>query len=165
MTDPPPRPYRPCVGIVLCNSRGEIFAGERRDTSGAWQMPQGGIDRDEQPATAALRELHEELSVPASAVKLLARTDDWTTYELPDELIEKSWGGRYRGQKQLWFLYLLEADDAVIDIDTGHPEFQSWRWMTPEALLEEIVPFKRAVYERVLAHFRPALDALRAQRG
>lgn len=164
MTSPPPLPLRPCVGIALCNARGELFAGERTDTEGAWQMPQGGIDRDEQPETAALRELEEEISVPPSAVTLLSQTRDWVTYELPGDLIGKTWGGKYRGQRQLWFLYLLDGGDELIDLETEHPEFRAWRWMAPDELLAAIVPFKRAVYERVIDEFRPVLDA-RASRG
>ena len=150
--------YRPCVGIVLANARGQIFAGQRLDfASDAWQMPQGGIDKGEDAQTAALRELAEETGLPASAVQIEAQTTDWVTYELPDDLIPKLWGGRYRGQKQMWFLMRLVGDESLINIQTDIPEFSRWLWMTPDALLASIVPFKRDVYARVLAEFGPKL--------
>ncbi|MGR3723194.1 RNA pyrophosphohydrolase [Abyssibius alkaniclasticus] len=150
--------YRPCVGIVLANARGQIFAGQRLDfASDAWQMPQGGIDKGEDAQTAALRELAEETGLPASAVQIEAQTANWLTYELPDDLIPKLWGGRYRGQKQMWFLMRLVGDESQINIQTEIPEFSRWQWMTPEALLASIVPFKRDVYARVLAEFGPKL--------
>ncbi|UPH72756.1 RNA pyrophosphohydrolase [Abyssibius alkaniclasticus] len=150
--------YRPCVGIVLANARGQIFAGQRLDfASDAWQMPQGGIDKGEDAQTAALRELAEETGLPASAVQIEAQTADWVTYELPDDLIPKLWGGRYRGQKQMWFLMRLVGDESQINIQTDIPEFSRWQWMAPEALLASIVPFKRDVYARVLAEFGPKL--------
>ncbi|NNU78838.1 RNA pyrophosphohydrolase [Halovulum dunhuangense] len=157
MTDPASLPYRPCVGVVLMNGAGEVFAAERIDTPGAWQMPQGGIDEGETPESAALRELTEEISVPAGAVELVARTRDWVTYDLPPELIGKAWGGRYRGQKQLWFLLRLVGDESQIDLATPHPEFRAWRWMRADALIAAIVPFKRAVYAQVLDEFAPHL--------
>ena len=150
--------YRPCVGIVLANARGQIFAGQRLDfASDAWQMPQGGIDKGEDAQTAALRELAEETGLPASAVQIEAQTANWLTYELPDDLIPKLWGGRYRGQKQMWFLMRLVGDESLINIETEIPEFSRWQWMAPEALLASIVPFKRDVYARVLAEFGPKL--------
>lgn len=150
--------YRPCVGIVLANARGQIFAGQRLDfASDAWQMPQGGIDKGEDAQTAALRELAEETGLPASAVQIEAQTTNWLTYELPDDLIPKLWGGMYRGQKQMWFLMRLVGDESQINIQTEIPEFSRWQWMAPEALLASIVPFKRDVYARVLAEFGPKL--------
>ena len=150
--------YRPCVGIVLANARGQIFAGQRLDfASDAWQMPQGGIDKGEDAQTAALRELAEETGLPASAVQIEAQTTNWLTYELPDDLIPKLWGGMYRGQKQMWFLMRLVGDESLINIETEIPEFSRWQWMAPEALFASIVPFKRDVYARVLAEFGPKL--------
>ena len=154
--------YRPCVGVVLSNGRGEIFAGQRLDfVSDAWQMPQGGIDKGEAPEAAALRELAEETGLPSDAVAIIRQTHDWVTYDLPDELIPKLWGGRFRGQKQLWYLMELQGDERLIDIKTDIPEFSRWQWMGPEALLASIVPFKRAVYAQVLADFAPELSAQR----
>ncbi|MEX0971087.1 MAG: RNA pyrophosphohydrolase [Paracoccaceae bacterium] len=150
--------YRPCVGIVLANANGHIFAGQRLDfVSDAWQMPQGGVDKGEDAQTAALRELSEETGLPASAVRIEAQTAGWVTYELPDELIPKLWGGKYRGQKQMWFLMRLVGDESLINIKTQIPEFSRWQWMAPDALLASIAPFKRAVYEAVLAELGPKL--------
>lgn len=144
-------PYRPCVGILLLNKDGLIFTGERIDAPGAWQMPQGGIDDGETPRAAAVRELGEEIGVLPQHVEVIGQTQDWVTYDLPDHLLGKMWGGKYRGQKQQWFKMRLIADDSAINIATEHPEFANWRWCTKEQLLADIVPFKRAVYEQVAA--------------
>lgn len=151
-------PYRPCVGVVLTNAEGLIFAGQRLDsTAEAWQMPQGGIDPGEAPLDAALRELREETGVPASAVEVLAEASDWIAYDLPVELVPKLWKGRYRGQQQRWFLMRLTGDDALIDIATPEPEFRAWRWAAPDTLIDMIVPFKRATYRAVFDAFRDRL--------
>lgn len=147
-------PYRPCVGIVLANREGRIFAGQRSDRDvDAWQMPQGGIDLGETPKDAAVRELTEETGLPASAVRIEAETAGWLRYDLPHDVVPKIWKGRYRGQEQKWFLLRLAVDDTGIDIATAHPEFSEWRWMTANELLANIVPFKRPVYEAVLSEF------------
>ena len=150
-------PYRPCVGVVLARADGRVFAGERVDTPGAWQMPQGGIDAGEAPRTAALRELAEETGVGADLVRLEAQTPDWIAYDLPDDLLGKLWGGRYRGQSQLWFLARFLGGDGDIRIDGDHQEFAQWAWMTTEELVAHIVPFKRGVYDRVFAALGPKL--------
>lgn len=147
-------PYRPCVGVVLVNPQGLVFVGERIDTPGAWQMPQGGIDDGETPENAAIRELYEETGVPASMVEVVAEHPDWIGYDLPDHLMGKMWGGRYRGQTQKWFLLRFQGDDSVIDLKAKDEEFARYRWSTPDEALENIVPFKRAVYEEVLGHFK-----------
>jgi putative (di)nucleoside polyphosphate hydrolase len=147
-------PYRPCVGVALMNRAGALFAGQRIDTAAeAWQMPQGGVDPGEAPVEAALRELGEETGVPAGAVTVVAESPDWISYDLPADLVPKVWKGRFRGQKQLWFLMRLEGDDSLIDIRTAHPEFRTWRWARPEELLAMIVPFKRATYAAVFEAF------------
>jgi putative (di)nucleoside polyphosphate hydrolase len=153
-------PYRPCAGVMLVNPAGLVFAGQRIDNPGpAWQMPQGGIDEGETPEAAALRELREETGLPAAAVQILARTPDWLHYDLPPELVPMIWKGRYRGQKQHWFLMRFLGADSEIDIATPDPEFSRWCWMTPEDLVERIVPFKRDLYTRVFAAFRDHLAA------
>lgn len=152
--DPETLPYRPCVGVMLIDGQGRIFAGRRIDSDvPAWQMPQGGIDEGEAPEAAALRELWEETGVTGALVTPLGRTDDWVTYELPPQLLGKIWKGRYRGQKQLWFLYRFEGRDEQVNIATEHPEFSEWKWITAAEMLAAIVPFKRAVYEEVVASF------------
>ncbi|WEF23974.1 RNA pyrophosphohydrolase [Paracoccus sp. S3-43] len=153
-TGPGGLPYRPCAGVVLINADGLVFAGQRIDMPGAWQMPQGGIDKGEDPRQAALRELAEETGLPADKVEVLGETPDWVYYDLPPELLGKVWKGRYGGQRQKWVLMRFLGDDSDIRIETDHPEFEEWRWMPAAALLENIVPFKRGVYEEVLAAFR-----------
>ena len=152
-------PYRPCVGIMLCNAEGGIFAGQRLDNlSDAWQMPQGGIEKDEEPETAALRELTEETGIPADAVEIVTRTADWIPYELPAHLIPKLWKGRFRGQKQIWFLMRFKGSDDLINIETEEPEFSQWCWMPASDLLDKIVPFKRETYERVIREFKTQIS-------
>ena len=151
-------PYRPCAGIVLVNADGLVFAGLRIDsTAEAWQMPQGGIDKGETAREAALRELGEEIGVAPAMVDVLAESADWIYYDLPEELLGKVWKGKYGGQKQKWFLLRFNGTDADIDIQTEHPEFKRWQWTTKEELVEKIVPFKRAVYEQIVAEFRDHL--------
>lgn len=151
-------PYRPCVGVVLINSQGLIFAGQRVDsTVPAWQMPQGGIDDGEKPRIAALRELWEETGVTEDLVEVIEKTPDWVTYDLPPELLGKVWGGKYRGQRQRWFLMRFLGRDEQVNIATDHPEFERWRWISADEMVASIVPFKREVYQAVVAAFRPHL--------
>jgi putative (di)nucleoside polyphosphate hydrolase len=151
-------PYRPCVGVVLINSDGLIFAGQRIDNPvPAWQMPQGGIDADEKPRAAALRELWEETGVTGDLVEFIAKTPGWVTYDLPPELLGKVWKGKFRGQRQKWFLFRFLGQDDQIRIETEHPEFSCWRWIGADEMVASIVPFKRAVYDEVIAAFRPHL--------
>lgn len=148
-------PYRPCVGVMMINADGLIFAAQRIDSpTPAWQMPQGGIDDGENPGLAALRELEEEISVPPALVAPLAETRDWLAYDLPHDIVPHIWKGRYRGQKQRWFLMRFTGADSQIDLNTAQPEFSEWRWVQADEMITAIVPFKRAIYEQVVAEFR-----------
>jgi putative (di)nucleoside polyphosphate hydrolase len=154
MIDPASLPYRPCAGVMLLNAQGQVFVGQRLDsTLEAWQMPQGGIDEGEDALAAAIRELGEETGVAPDKVQLLAEAPDELTYDLPEELIGKVWKGKYRGQRQRWFLFRFLGSDADIDIATAHQEFRAWRWLDPRDLPAVIVPFKQALYQQVLAAF------------
>ena len=149
-------PYRKGVGTMLVNPRAEVFVARRNDMiSEAWQMPQGGIDEGEAPRAAALRELKEEIGTDAA--KIVAESKDWLTYDLPVDLIPKIWGGRYRGQKQKWFLLRFIGRDSDIDIETKHPEFLDWKWAPLESLPDLIVPFKRQLYLDLVAEFGPLI--------
>lgn len=163
MTDSTPdnRPYRACVGVMLVNKDGRIFAGQRNDRPEneppAWQMPQGGVDKGEAPRDAVLRELWEETGVTADLVSIEAETNEWLPYDLPLELSKRLWKGKYRGQKQLWFLMRFNGSDADINIQTEHPEFSEWCWMSPEKLRVSIVPFKRDLYDQILGELVPKI--------
>ena len=153
-------PYRPCAGVMLVNRAGQVFVGQRIDsTLEAWQMPQGGIDPGEDAHTAALRELGEETGVTPEHVRLIAEAPDELFYDLPEDMIGKVWKGRWRGQRQRWFLFRFLGEDSDVDIATEHQEFRAWRWSDPADLPAMIVPFKRALYEDVLAAFAPHLAA------
>jgi putative (di)nucleoside polyphosphate hydrolase len=157
-------PYRPCVGIMVLNRDGLVWAGHRisvtkGELEGAdqlWQMPQGGIDQGEDPLPAAIRELHEETGM--RSVSLLAEAPGWINYELPPHLLGIALKGKYRGQTQKWFAFRFEGDESEIAINPppgGHePEFDRWAWKPMTELPDLIVPFKRAVYDQVVAAFR-----------
>lgn len=149
--------YRLCAGIVLTNANGLIFTGERIDTPGAWQMPQGGIDNGEAPRDAALRELEEETGLSRESVSIEAEHPDWITYDLPEDIAERLWKGRYRGQAQKWFLLRYTGPDRAIDIAKHDREFAQWRWSHADDVLRDIVPFKQDVYVKVIAAFRDLL--------
>ncbi len=151
--------YRPCVGIVLIQN-GKIFAGQRLDyKSDAWQMPQGGIENNENPLDAAIRELEEETGIKKNKVKLILETKNWINYDLPNELVPKLWGGKFDGQKQKWFAMKFLGINSDIDINTKCPEFSTWKWMTKKQLLDHIVPFKREVYENILSQFSSIIES------
>lgn len=159
VSDKPAR-YRLGVGIALFNAAGLVFVGRRIDTRNAWQMPQGGIDKDEDPRAAALRELEEETGT--SKAEIIAESADWLSYDLPAELAAKVWQGRYRGQKQKWFAMRFLGQDSDIDLNCGHPEFEAWRWSPLESLSGTIVDFKRPLYDKLLAEFAHLPDTVRS---
>ena len=146
-------PYRHCAGIVLFNREGNVFVGKRLDQTGSvWQLPQGGIEKEETPRTAALRELEEETG--ARSVTVLAEASKWLTYELPDELIGKVWNGKYRGQRQKWFAMQFTGDEEEINpANVQHPEFSTWRWARLDDLPRLAVPFKRNIYAAIALEF------------
>ncbi len=148
-------PFRPCAGIMLANKDGKIFVGQRLDNPGsdAWQMPQGGIEEDEDPRTAALRELTEETGIQGHLVEIIAQSADEYYYDLPEELLGKIWQGKWRGQRQWWFLMRFEGSDSDVDISTHHAEFSRWKWADVAELPETVVPFKKHLYERIIAEF------------
>ena len=148
-------PYRSNVGIMMVNEKGYVFVGQRLDNNqNAWQMPQGGIDAGEDPETAAYRELLEETGVKKQDVRFVASSSRWLSYDLPEDLIPILWNGKFRGQKQKWFLFKFLGEDVDINIATEHPEFSKWKWISKANLLKEIVPFKKSVYENVLKEFK-----------
>jgi putative (di)nucleoside polyphosphate hydrolase len=161
--------YRPCVGLAVFNRAGLVFIG-RRDVGPetgnifkSWQMPQGGIDAGETPLEAAKRELYEETNI--RSVSLLGETEGWLCYDLPAPLAGLAWKGKYRGQNQKWFAFRFEGADDEIDVrrpggGKHKPEFREWRWERLERVPELIIPFKRAVYDKVAEAFRPYAQPL-----
>ena len=147
-------PYRPAVGVMLLNREGKVFVGQRRDNSlEAWQMPQGGLDEGEAAEAGALRELREETGIEPDLVELVARCPVQLHYDLPDDLLGKIWGGRWRGQRQTWFLARFTGTDVDVDIETEEAEFRAWKWAEPADLPAMIVPFKKELYAQVLRAF------------
>lgn len=151
-------PYRPAAGVMLLNDENKVWVGQRLDsTLEAWQMPQGGLDPGETPEQGALRELEEETGIAADKVQVIAQASRELTYDLPADLLGKLWKGRYRGQRQWWFLCRFLGHDGDVVLDTAHREFRAWRWAEPAHLPDMIVPFKRDLYRAVLAEFQDHL--------
>jgi putative (di)nucleoside polyphosphate hydrolase len=156
-------PYRLCAGIALLNAEGRIWIGRRFDELvqqervKRWQMPQGGIDNHEAPEAAAFRELYEETGIHSA--KVLAEAKGWIDYDLPPEAVGIALQGKYRGQRQKWFAMRFTGDETEVDLSAGghKPEFDAWRWATATEVLDLIVPFKRPVYEAVIAEFESLL--------
>jgi len=152
-------PYRYGVGMMLVNKDSQVFVGKRIDTSSeAWQMPQGGVDKGEDEKTAAFRELQEEVGTDKAV--LIAQSADYYYYDLPEELIPNVWGGKFRGQKQRWFVFLFEGDNDDINIATDHPEFCEWKWINANDLPDVIVPFKRKIYSDILGEFSNLIEKI-----
>ena len=161
MSERNPLNYRPCVGIMLVNEEGQVFVGKRIDNQEGdwWQMPQGGIDKGEEPSDAAYRELEEETGATRDDVELITRLDNEIFYDLPPELNGKLWGGKYVGQRQIWYLARFTGTDDDINLEAHEPaEFCEWKWVEAETLPDMIVPFKRDVYSEVVNGFRDEIN-------
>jgi putative (di)nucleoside polyphosphate hydrolase len=144
--------YRPCVGIALFNQQGEIFVAERLDNPGAWQMPQGGIDGDEAPEAAVLREMEEEIGTRKA--RIIGTINEWLYYDIPNHTAQKLWKGKYKGQRQKWVALEFTGEDTDINLGAHHhPEFSQWKWMPLSQLLDYVVPFKRDIYKTVMKEF------------
>jgi putative (di)nucleoside polyphosphate hydrolase len=141
-------PMRQGVGIIVLNKNNEVFVGKRKDNPvDKWQMPQGGIDNNETPLKAMKRELEEETSI--TKIEVLKEVENWLEYELPSNLLGKIWKGKYRGQKQKWFIVKFMGKDNEINLNTKHPEFIDWKWINYNLLPEVIVDFKKKVYQKL----------------
>jgi putative (di)nucleoside polyphosphate hydrolase len=146
--------YRRGVGIMLLNRDGKVFVGRRIDnTDEAWQMPQGGIDKGEEPWATALRELEEETGIPPHLVERIHLAPERLRYDLPEDIRHQLWGGKWKGQLQDWYLCRFTGEDGDVNIATEHPEFSHWKWIEPGELPDLIVPFKRELYRRLLSDF------------
>ena len=150
-------PLRIGVGAVLLNKNNQVFVGKRRDNPvNKWQMPQGGVDNNEKLVDALKRELYEETSV--KNYEIIHELDRWLTYELPENLLGKIWRGKYRGQKQKWFILRFSGEENEINVNTKKPEFLEWRWADIESLPNIIVDFKKKVYEELLVEIRKIIS-------
>jgi|TARA_B100000161_G_scaffold260068_1_gene226686 putative (di)nucleoside polyphosphate hydrolase len=149
-------PLRIGVGAVLLNRNNQVFVGKRKDNPiNKWQMPQGGVDNKEKLVDALKRELYEETSV--KSYKIIHELDRWLTYELPENLLGKIWRGKYRGQKQKWFILRFSGEESEINVNTKKPEFLEWKWVDIESLPDIIVDFKKKVYEELLIEIKKTI--------
>jgi putative (di)nucleoside polyphosphate hydrolase len=155
MTDRAALPYRPAAGVMLLNRGGKVFVAQRLDSSlEAWQMPQGGLDQGEDAEAGAFRELEEETGISRDKVEIITRCPTELNYDLPDDLVGKMWNGKWRGQRQTWFLMRFLGTDEDVNLETPEPEFRAWKWADPVELPAMIVPFKKKLYEDVLEAFK-----------
>jgi len=146
--------YRRCVGMMIINNNNKILVGKRLDhPSGHWQMPQGGIDENENPEEAVWREMKEEIGT--NNVKMIKQSEQWINYNIPTETLSTlPWGHKYVGQTQKWFLFRFNGNDSEINVGTENPEFSEWKWSQHDLLVENIVPFKRNTYQKILEEFK-----------
>ena len=150
-------PLRTGVGAIVLNKNNKVFVGKRRDNPGKnWQMPQGGVDKGESCIEAMKRELLEETGI--KNIEILKEIDRWIEYELPDYLLGKIWKGKYRGQKQKWFIVRFIGKDEEINLQTSDPEFIEWKWIEAENLPNVIVKFKKKLYENLLPEIKKIID-------
>ena len=151
-------PYRSGVGSMIINANGQVFVGQRLDSElDAWQMPQGGVDDGEDVVAAVFREVEEETGIARHHIEIVTQSQEPYDYDLPMELVGKLWRGRFRGQRQHWFLLRFSGTDSDIDIATAEPEFREWRWVSADRLVDLIVPFKRDLYAAIVSEFAPYL--------
>lgn len=148
-------PYRNGVGMMVFNDQKKIFVGKRIDNQKAWQMPQGGIDNDEDHVSAAKRELYEETGI--RSIRIICQSKKEFVYDLPDQLVGKIWKGRYKGQRQIWFLIKFLGPQSEVNLNQGNPEFIEWKWVDIDELPNIIVPFKKKLYLSVINEFRHSI--------
>ena len=150
-------PLRIGVGAIVLNNQNKVFVGKRKDNPvNKWQMPQGGVDKNESFLSAMRRELVEETSI--KNIKIIKELEKWTEYELPDYLLGKIWKGKFRGQKQKWFIVRFLGDDNEINLNTSHPEFIEWKWLNIEKLPDVIVHFKKSVYKKLVPEIKSSIN-------
>ena len=156
--------YRKGVGLILVNRCGQVFVAKRIQHANnanlmqsPWQMPQGGIDEGEDECESLLRETKEEIGLNSNEIKIIKKSDHYYGYDLPDAVRNKLWGGKYKGQEQRWFCCLLQGSDSSIDLNGHHPEFSTWKWISPHSLSSIVVDFKKDMYDKIFNEFYPTI--------
>ena len=150
-------PLRTGVGVIILNGKNQVFVGKRKDNpNDKWQMPQGGVNKNEDFISAMRRELYEETSI--KKIKILKELDDWFNYELPQDLVGIIWRGKFRGQRQKWFIVKFLGNESEININTKHPEFIDWKWLPVDKLPDVIVNFKKNLYLKLLKEIKKFID-------
>ena len=153
--------YRLGVGLLLINNQGQVFVAKRvqnstnnsAQISHPWQMPQGGIDENEDEEIALYREMQEEIGLTENDVKIIHKANDYYYYDIPPEIAKTFWGGKYKGQRQRWFCCLLKSEESKININTTHPEFEAWKWISPYSITSICVDFKKPMYYKIFDDF------------